>query len=141
MTFESQYRFANISATKARIFMKFETHIHKILKNYLLIFCKDPCTHAGTRGKNMRVRVSSRQNVCAHIYAYCECLCGRIFTKNQQIILYYLMNISLKFNKDPSFRCRDICKTVLTFKSHKFSMYLPYFHSYIPQMSSKMENY
>ena len=51
------------------------------------------------------------------------------------------MNISLKFHKDPSFRCGDICKTVLTFKSHQFSMYFPYFHSYTPQKSSKMDNY
>ena len=42
MTFESQHRCAIISAMKARIFMKFETYIHKIVKNYLLIFRKDP---------------------------------------------------------------------------------------------------
>ena len=141
MTFESQYRFANISATKTRIFMKFETYIHKILKNYLLIFRKDPCTHARTRDKNMRARVSYRQNASAHIYASCVCVCARIFTKNLLIILYCLMNISLKFHKDRSFCCRDICKTVLTFKSHDFSMYFPYFHSYSPQKSSKMNNY
>ena len=140
MTFESQYRFANISATKTRIFMKFETYIHKILKNYLLIFRKDLCTFAHTRGKNMCTRVSLHQNVRVHIYA--SCVCGvRIFTKNQQTILYYLMNITLKFHKDPSFRYGDICKTVLTFKSHQFSMYFPYFHSYTPQKSSKMDNY
>ena len=39
------------------------------------------------------------------------------------IILYYLLNISLKFHKDPSFRCGDICKTILSFKNHQFSMY------------------
>ena len=38
MTFESQYRFANISGTKAQIGMKFKTYFHKIIKNYLLIF-------------------------------------------------------------------------------------------------------
>ena len=141
MTFENQYRFANISATKTRIFMKFETYIHKILKNYLVIFRKDPCTHARTRDKNMRARVSYRQNASAHIYASCVCVCARIFTKNLLIILYCLMNISLKFHKDRSFCCRDICKTVLTFKSHHFSMYFPYFHTYTPQKSSKMENY
>ena len=141
MTFESQYRFANISATKARIFMKFETYFHKIGKNYLLIFRKDPCAHARTRGKIMHAHVSSRQNARDYIYASCVCVCARIFTKNLLIILYYLMNISLKFHKDPSFRCGDICKMVLTFKSHQFSMYFPYFHSYTPQKSSKMDNY
>ena len=59
MTFESQYRFANISATKARIFIKFETYIHKIVKNYLLIFRKDPSTQAHTIGVNVRARVLS----------------------------------------------------------------------------------
>ena len=141
MTFESPYHFSNISITKARIFMKFETYIHKKVKNYLLIFCKDLCTHAHTRGVNVRPRVLSRRNACAHIFSSCARVCSRIFTKNQQIILYYLMNISLKFHKDPSFHCGDICKTVLTFKSHQFSMYFPYFHSYTPQKSSKMDNY
>ena len=40
---------------------------------------------------------------------------ARIFTKNHLIILYYLMNESLKFHKDQSIRCRDIRKTILTF--------------------------
>ena len=141
MTFESQYRFANISATKARIFMKFETYIHKIVKNYQKIFHKDPCRQAHTRDVNVSACVLSRRNTRAIIFASCARMCARIFAKNQQIILYYLINISLEFHKDPSFRCGDICKTVLTFKSHQFSMYFPYFHSYTPQKSSKMDNY
>ena len=141
MPIESQYRFANISATKAKIFMKFEINFYKIVKNFLLIFRKDPSLHAPTRGKIMRARVSSRQNARDYIYASCVWVCARIFTKNHLIIFYYLINISLKFHKDPSFRCGDICKTVLTFKSHQFSMYFPYFHSYTPQKSSKMDNY
>ena len=141
MTFESQYHFANISATKAWIFMKFETYNHKIVKDYLTFFYKDPCTHARTRCKNMRARVLSRQNAREHVYTTCVRVCARIFMKNQQIILYYLMIISLKFHKDLSLRCGDICKTVLTLKSHQFSMYFPYFHSYTPKKSSKMENY
>ena len=141
MTFESQYRFANISATKARIFMKFETYIYKIVKNYLLIFCKDPTTQGRTRGKNLNARVSSRQNARAHIYASCVCVCARIFTKNLLMIFYYLMNISLKFHKDPSFRCGDICKTIMIFKSHQFSMYFAYSHSFAPPKSSKVDNY
>ena len=44
--FKNQYYFANISAMKALIFMKFETSIHKIIKNYQKIFRKDPCRHA-----------------------------------------------------------------------------------------------
>ena len=133
--------FSSCAGVCSRIFMKFQTYIYKKVKNYLQIFRKDLCTHAHTRGVNVRARVLSRRNACAHIFSLCARVSSRIFTKNQQIILYYLMNISLKFHKDPSFRCGDICKTVLTFKSHQFSMYFPYFHSYTPQKSSKMDNY
>ena len=138
---KSQYCFANISATKASIFMKFETYIYKIVKNYQMIFRKDPCTDARTRGVNVRAQVLSRRNARAQIFVSCAAVCARIFTKNLLIIFYYLMNISLKFYKDPSFRCGDICKTVLTFKSHQISMYFSYFYSYTPQKSSKMDNY
>ena len=112
---KSQHYFANISATKAPIFMKFETCIHMIVQNYQKNFCKDPCTHARTRGVDVRARVLSRRNERAHVYASCARMCARIFTKNHLIILNYLMNISLKFHKDRSFRCRDICKIILTF--------------------------
>ena len=54
MTFEIQYRFAYISATKARIFMKFDTYICKTIKIYRKIFCKDLCTHTLTRDVNVR---------------------------------------------------------------------------------------
>ena len=57
MIFKSHYCLANISATKAPIFMKFETFINKILKNYQMIFCKDPCTNPSTRGVNVRASV------------------------------------------------------------------------------------
>ena len=121
--------------------MKFETYNHKILKNYLLIFHKDPCTYARTRGKNMRTRVWSRQNTRVHIYASWVCVCAQIFTKNYLMILYYLMKISLKFHKDLNFCCGDICKTILTFKNHQFSMYFAYFHIFAPPKSSQMDNY
>ena len=80
-----------------------------------MIFIKDPCTHARTQSVNVRTLVSSRQNARAHVYTSCARLRARIFTKNHLIILNYLMNISLKFHKDRSFRCRDICKTILTY--------------------------
>ena len=111
---KSQYYFANISATKAPIFMKFETSFHKIVKNYQKIFHKYPCTHAHTRGVNVRARILSRQNRRAHVYVSCVRVSARIFTKNVLIILYYLINISLKFHKDWSFCCGNICKTMLT---------------------------
>ena len=138
MIFKSQCSFANISPTKDTIFMKFETYIHKTVKIYHKIFCKDPCTHPRTRGVSACARVLSRRNVRAHVYASCGPVCGRIFTKNLLIILYYLINISLKFHKDQSFRCGDICKTILILKNHKFLMYFAYFHSFSPSKVTKM---
>ena len=117
MIFKSQYCFANISATKASIFMKFETFIYKVVKNHQIIFRKDPCTDARTRDVNVRARVLSRRNTRAYTYALCARICARIFTKNHLMILYYLMNISLTFDKDLSFRCGYICKTILTHKA------------------------
>ena len=59
--------------------MKFDTYIHEIAKNNLPIFRKDPCTNMGTRGKNMRARVSSRQTARAHVYVSCVPVCAWIF--------------------------------------------------------------
>ena len=78
--------------------MKFETYIHMLVKNNQMIFCKDPCTDTRTRGVNVHARVSSRQNVRAHVCASYERVCAGIFTKNHLIILYYLLNIYLKFH-------------------------------------------
>ena len=122
--------------------MKLHTHIHKIVKNDHKIFRKDPCTNARTRGINVRARVLSRQNVRAHVYASCARVCARILTKNLVIILYYLMNMCLKFHKDWSFRWGDTCKTILSFKNHQFSMYFAYFHSFaLPKGSFRPEWY
>ena len=136
-----QYCFANISTMKALIFMKFETCIHKTVKNQQKIFCKDPCIHARTRGVNFHALVLSRKNARAHVYASCVRVCARIFMKNLLISPYYVMNVSLKFHKNPSFRCEDIFKTIVTFKNHQFSMYYSYFHKYPPPKPSKMDNY
>ena len=118
--------------------MKFETFIHEIVKIYQMIFRKDPCTHAHTRGVNVRARILSRQNGRAHVYASCAHVYAWIFTKNQVIILYYLMNNNLKFHKDRTFRCWDICKTILTFVLflifscifHIFKIWASKFHKY-----------
>ena len=109
MIFKSHCCFANISTTKARIFLKFDTYIHKIVKKYHNIF-----------------------------FASFTRVCARIFTKNFMIFLYYLMNLSLKFHKDPSFRCRDICKTILTFENHQISMYFPWYDISLHQLLIKI---
>ena len=49
--FKTKDCFANISATKASIFMKLQTNIHKTVKNYHKIFRKDPYTNTHTRRK------------------------------------------------------------------------------------------
>ena len=141
MILKSQYYFANMSATKAPIFMKFDTYIHKTVKIYHMNFCKDPCTQARTRGVNACARVLSRRNARAHVYVSCARVCAQIFTKNLVMNLYCLTNISFKFHKDRSFRWGDICKTIVTFKNDQFSMYFVYFHSFTPPKSSKMDNY
>ena len=141
MIFKSLYCFANISATKAPIFMKFETYIHNIVDNYQKKIRTDQCTHVRARCVNVRARVLPRRNERAHVYTLCAHLCARIFMKFFVIFLHYLMNISLKFHKDRSFCCGDICKTIRTFKNHQFSMYFAYFHSYAPPKPSNIDNY
>ena len=141
MIFKSQNCFANISATKAQIFIKFETYIYKIVKNYQMIFRKNPCTYARTGGVNVRVRVSSWPNTRANVNASFALVCARILTKNHLITLYYLLNISLEIHEDRSFHCRDICKTIPTLKTHQFSIYFAYFHKFPPPKPSKMDNY
>ena len=39
---------------EARIFMKFETYVHKIILDHQLNFHKDPCKDARERGENAR---------------------------------------------------------------------------------------
>ena len=68
MIFKSQYCFANVSATEALIFMKFETYIHKTIKKHQMIFRNDPCTDARTQGRNMRTRVSLWQKAGTHTF-------------------------------------------------------------------------
>ena len=41
---------------EARIFMKFETYVHKVVLNHQPNFHKDPCKDARARGENARTR-------------------------------------------------------------------------------------
>ena len=104
MIFESQNHFANISATIARVFMKFETEAHKIVMNYQNNFHENPCIHT--------------QAIC-------------MVMKIVSVFHYYFMSLSFKFPKGWSFRYGNICKMVMTLKIIKF--YFWYFHSYTPQ--------
>ena len=65
MILKCQYCFTNISATKALIFMEFETQASKIVMDYQNNFRKDSCTNQCTRGVN--VRTSARQNLVGEL--------------------------------------------------------------------------
>ena len=122
--------------------MKFETKFNKIVKNYHKNFRKDSCTHARTRGVNMPARVLTRRNARAHIYASCACVCARIFTKIFVVVLYYLINLSFKFQKDWSFCCRDICNTILTFvRSLIFNVKMVYTNSILRHSRNTLKKF
>ena len=138
MISKSQDCFANISLTIAPIFLKFKTNIHKIVKNYHKNFRKDLCAHAHTRSINLCMRVLPRRNVRAHVYASCARVCAQIFTKNHLIILYYLINKSIKFRKDRSFCCGDISTTILTFVKSLIFYVFSVFSNFQHQSSPKI---
>ena len=75
--------------------MKFETQVHKIVKNYQQTFRKDPCTHVSTRGKNVRARVSSRQK---RARARLRIVCTRLWTDlYEKFVDSSLLSNELKF--------------------------------------------
>ena len=59
--------------------------------------------------------------VCSSCKQACACLimsvhlCTNLDEFFFLVICYYLVSLSLKFYKDPSFCCGDICKTILKF--------------------------
>ena len=81
-------------------------------------------THAHTSQKRARAR-----------------FVARIFMKNLLMIFYYLMNRSLKFHKDQSFCCGDICKTILTFVWSLIFYVICIFSKFEHQNSINLENY
>ena len=97
-------------------------------------------TWAHTRRKRARAHFVATKR-CAHVYASCVRVYARIFTKNHLIILYYLMNKSLKFHKEWSFRCGDICKTILTFVLFLIFYVFSAFSKFEHQNSKNIENY
>ena len=79
----------------------------------------------------MRARVYSSY---VHIYAR---IVMKFETKAHKIVIDY----QIKFHKDRSFRCRDICKTILVFFNYWFSMYFWNFGNYAPPKPSKIDDY
>ena len=55
----------------------------KVVKNYQMIFRKDPCKDARTRGVNVRAHVLSRRNARAHVYAFVRVrVCTDLYEKS-----------------------------------------------------------
>ena len=101
-----RYYFANISAMKAPIFMKFETWAPKVIMNYHNNFRKDLCINAPTQGQNVRMCDETRtRTFTPFVRAFMHVM----------VVNYYLRSLSFKFHKDRSFRCGDICKIISTF--------------------------
>ena len=79
MIFESQYNFANISVTKAPILMKFETKVHKIVKDY---------------HKRSRARFVATKRACARFVFVCASVCMDLYQRKFGISL---LSYELKF--------------------------------------------
>ena len=62
--------------------MKFETSIHKIVKNYQKIFREDPCTNRRTGGVNVRARFVATKRACARLRLLCAGMCTDCYEKS-----------------------------------------------------------
>ena len=67
------------------------------------------CPRTSCKGARARFIANTRvYNSCAHIYA-------RISMKFKTLTHKIVIDHHIKFHEDPSFRCRDIWKTILVF--------------------------
>ena len=82
MIFKSQYCFVNISATEAQIFLKFETYIHKVVKNHQMIFHKDPCTDGRTQGVCVCARFIATKRAHVRLRLVCAQMCTDLYEKS-----------------------------------------------------------
>ena len=81
--------------------------------NYRVKPCKDDISNIALQLKLMRYQIIFRKDQCAHlecknarahVQTFCAHMRARIFTKINFVVSSYLMNLSLKFCKDPCFR-------------------------------------
>ena len=104
-------------------------------------FGEDPCTRTGAIGVNANFISCACYYAnfisCARVYASCACVRTRILTKIFVGVHYKHKNLILRFHKDPSFRCGDICKSILTFENHQISMYFPWYDISLHQLLIK----
>ena len=99
-----QYCFANISTKKARILMKLFMVVNKYLVSFSIKFHEDPCINERAGAAHFIVS--------AHIYKSCACICSRIIMKFKTLVHKIVIDHHIKFDKDPSFHCGDICKAL-----------------------------
>ena len=88
MNFKRHFCFANISATKARIFLKFDTYIHKIVKKipqHFLLRSVHTCAH--TRRKRARARFAAMKRARASFCLVYTRLCTDLYEKFYDISL------------------------------------------------------
>ena len=80
--------------------MKFETYIENIVKNHQKIFHKDQCMYLRmrTRDINVHARAFCRDETCACTFMPRVRPSVHGSFDNLLIILYYLININLKFH-------------------------------------------
>ena len=86
MITESQFYFANISATKSRIFMKFKTQAYKILIDHQKKIHKDLCTHMHTRIENAHAHDLARARAFTTVARACV-------HRSSQKFLWWQINI------------------------------------------------
>ena len=84
--------------------------------------------HICARTKQKRARAHNHPclTVHTHIYASCAHVFTQNFTKTVLIVPYYVMTLSLKFHKDPSFCWGDMRKIMLNMHAigiHKCSKF------------------
>ena len=144
MILKCRYYFANISATKIPIFMKFETLAPKVVMNYHNNFCKDPCINALTRGVNVRARVSS------HIHTFRPRV--RVFMHGslRKLLWQFITTLGAQvsnFIKIGAFIAEIFAKQYRHFKINKFQCILANIHFNAPKkllkwiISQQLQNF
>ena len=69
-------------------------------------------------GRTSCKRACARFIASVRVYELFARICWPIFTKFKTLVHKIVIDHHIKFHKDPSYRCGDICKTILTFRKH-----------------------
>ena len=103
-----QYCFANISATKARIFMKYYLVVNYYLASVSFKFHDHPCIKACALAIN-------RARTCLHVYNSCWRIYAHIFMKFETEAYKIVINHHIKFHEDPTFIVKIFAKQYWNF--------------------------